>query len=470
MQTTACPLEILIGLEQCDDMRQTRDIVENLRPLASVRGGPTTLQVFENSERLGFVRNINALIARSSGAYVAVMPHDDIIGVDFYEKLRLCLDANPQAVNCYPFLVFDQVGNKYRHRLDQTPSKGSADMRVHQALNTDIGASFRGLVRFDRRFGFHEHPMLMRPHPHDFFIADLAQIVQLSTFGEIIPADVLYAKRIRPQSLMNQQVHNQDVYTLQHQKDALIAYGETCFNAAHMFTKSSESFLSDVRQRVNKRFMSEVRRFRDVDRDLSSELLAKIATGKRVIVLGAGLQGALVALGFRARGFDVTLIDKESDVLTRAAVTNEGKLHLGFVYSKDNTMRTADLMLEHALHFADAAEQLLGQKVDWEALKSTAFNYLVPFMSFLSADELDRFFARVQERYDAMLAADPRLNYLGKRPTRLYQRVPLPLSVNSSFFQAMFRTEEFAIAPIAFAKIVRKALYQRNVRMSLVSK
>ena len=45
-------------------------------------------------------------------------------------------------------------------------------------------------------------------------------------------------------------------------------------------------------------------------------------------VLGGGLQGCCVALALAERGAKVTLFDKNSELLSRAAVANEGKTHL----------------------------------------------------------------------------------------------------------------------------------------------
>jgi 2-polyprenyl-6-methoxyphenol hydroxylase-like FAD-dependent oxidoreductase len=60
-----------------------------------------------------------------------------------------------------------------------------------------------------------------------------------------------------------------------------------------------------------------------------------------IAVLGAGLQGTCIALELARRGFDVDLLDQDLEPLNRASLRNEGKIHLGFVYAKDATLRTA---------------------------------------------------------------------------------------------------------------------------------
>jgi len=68
----------------------------------------------------------------------------------------------------------------------------------------------------------------------------------------------------------------------------------------------------------------------------------------RVGVLGGGLQGCCTGLALAERGLDVTLFDRNDHVLSRAAVANEGKLHLGYVYAGDPTFATAKTMMTGA--------------------------------------------------------------------------------------------------------------------------
>ena len=60
-----------------------------------------------------------------------------------------------------------------------------------------------------------------------------------------------------------------------------------------------------------------------------------------VAVLGAGFQGTCVALELAQRGVTVDLYDQNDTCITQAGYRNEGKIHLGFVYTKDSTFATA---------------------------------------------------------------------------------------------------------------------------------
>jgi glycine/D-amino acid oxidase-like deaminating enzyme len=50
-------------------------------------------------------------------------------------------------------------------------------------------------------------------------------------------------------------------------------------------------------------------------------------------VLGGGLQGCCTALALAERNVRVVLFDKNEALLSRAAVANEGKIHLGYMYA-----------------------------------------------------------------------------------------------------------------------------------------
>src|SRR5262245_28833608 len=71
----------------------------------------------------------------------------------------------------------------------------------------------------------------------------------------------------------------------------------------------------------------------------------------RIAVLGAGLQGACAALALAAAGHTVDLYEREAQAMARASLNNEGKIHLGFVYARDTSLRTAHVMLAGAASF-----------------------------------------------------------------------------------------------------------------------
>ena len=80
----------------------------------------------------------------------------------------------------------------------------------------------------------------------------------------------------------------------------------------------------------------------------------------RVGILGGGLQGCCVALSLAERGIEVVLFDRNDRLLSQAAVANEGKIHLGYMYANDPSHSTARLMMQGALSFAPFFSRHLG--------------------------------------------------------------------------------------------------------------
>ena len=137
-------------------------------------------------------------------------------------------------------------------------------------------------------------------------------------------------------------------------------------------------------------------------------------------MLGAGLQGASVALALLQQGWAVTLVDQADDCLRRASLRNEGKVHLGFLFANDRTLRSADLMQEGALAFSPLIERWIGERVPWEPFITAPFCYCLGRTSMLSADVLLGHYAAVEARLLERLR-EPGANYLGRRPAQAWR-------------------------------------------------
>lgn len=96
----------------------------------------------------------------------------------------------------------------------------------------------------------------------------------------------------------------------------------------------------------------------------------------RIVIVGAGLQGTCVALALAQRGVRSTLLDWRDEPLRGASHGNEGKIHLGFVYALDTSLRTAREMLPGALSFAPLLDRWCGP-LPWHAWRSSGFLYAV---------------------------------------------------------------------------------------------
>lgn len=179
-----------------------------------------------------------------------------------------------------------------------------------------------------------------------------------------------------------------------------------------------------------------------------------------VAVLGAGLQGACVALELARRGIDVALVDQDPLPLNRASLRNEGKIHLGLVYANAPSLTTARLQLDGALTFRSSLARWIGSAADG-LTRSTPFHYLVARDSLRDRDAIARHYEAVQTLYEERRRIDPTVDYLGSRPERLYRSASLSdlaAVLRTEYFSAAFATAEVAIDPDDLAQRMRSAL------------
>jgi glycine/D-amino acid oxidase-like deaminating enzyme len=179
----------------------------------------------------------------------------------------------------------------------------------------------------------------------------------------------------------------------------------------------------------------------------------------RVGILGGGLQGCCVALSLAERGVDVTLFDRNDQLLSRAAVANEGKIHLGYMYANDPSHSTARMMMQGALAFAPFFARHLGLSRDSMTVSRPAA-YVVHRDSQRTPDEVSQYLNSVhalireasEGRGDAYfgreLSDGPRIWSAAQREAEFDPEVAL----------AAFDTPEVAIDPVALAGAVRDRL------------
>ncbi|MGH9579534.1 MAG: hypothetical protein ACRD2R_00960 [Terriglobales bacterium] len=153
------------------------------------------------------------------------------------------------------------------------------------------------------------------------------------------------------------------------------------------------------------------------------------------------------------------MIDKSRDIINRASLTYEGKIHLGFVYGMDRSSKTGRKMVEDALHFAPYLEYLLGGKADWGLLRSKPNVYLVAADSMLSPGEVENHFAGLDAHFRDCLS-DEGLHYLGARPPSIFRRVATPGYVNPAMAAASFITEEVSVSQLGVKDRLKKRLLE----------
>jgi glycine/D-amino acid oxidase-like deaminating enzyme len=116
----------------------------------------------------------------------------------------------------------------------------------------------------------------------------------------------------------------------------------------------------------------------------------------RIAVLGAGIMGVCTALHLARRGREVTLFDAAGAPLSGASRWNEGKIHLGFLYSGDPSLRTAAHVLPGALQFRPLVEALLGHPID-EAVTAADDLYLCHRDSVVPPEAMADYYGRVRD-------------------------------------------------------------------------
>ena len=176
-----------------------------------------------------------------------------------------------------------------------------------------------------------------------------------------------------------------------------------------------------------------------------------------IAVLGAGIQGACVALELARRGYRVDLLDKNAVPVSQASLHNEGKIHLGFVYANDPSLRTATQMLTGSLRFASLLKRWCDLK-DLHDHLSSPFFYLVHGQSLLRPALITQHFAQVKDLYLQMTAGTGH-RYLDLPNSFVFEQ----LDRAKTFFDtpkvtAAYRTLEHAIDPAWIARLLRDAL------------
>lgn len=171
------------------------------------------------------------------------------------------------------------------------------------------------------------------------------------------------------------------------------------------------------------------------------------------------MQGCCCALALAARGARVTIFDRNDRLLSRAAVANEGKIHLGYMYANDPTRSTARTMVKGALAFAPFLTRHL--EIPTHAFKvSEPAAYVVHRDSQVHCDQVRDYLAAVhgmiKERAEGRAEA-----YFGRdlsAPPRQWANAELEEKFDRKFALAAFDSPEIAIDTVALAEMLRERI------------
>jgi hypothetical protein len=152
--------------------------------------------------RLGWVGNVNALIARVETPYFCIAPHDDLLEPGYLSAALAEMCAHPEAACVYGDL---RTFGRRRLQLTQPPVLGSRlDRLVTVLLDHHAAIAFRGLVRL----GDPARPPLLPTGLRGDFAADTVWMVELAARGELRRVPVIgCAKRLWPRRAGVSSVH-----------------------------------------------------------------------------------------------------------------------------------------------------------------------------------------------------------------------------------------------------------------------
>lgn len=153
------------------------------------------------SERLGWIGNVNDLLKRAQGDYCVFAFHDDVFEPDYVTRLVACLEAQPAAILAYTdmdTLYFDGT-----YHANRSPDFAGTANRVERASlvirrEADWWTPHRGLFRL---FAAQQTGGLKR-HLAGEFAADWPWLLSLALLGDFVRVpEILCHKRFMRESL-----------------------------------------------------------------------------------------------------------------------------------------------------------------------------------------------------------------------------------------------------------------------------
>ncbi len=179
----------------------------------------------------------------------------------------------------------------------------------------------------------------------------------------------------------------------------------------------------------------------------------------RVGVLGGGLQGCCIALALADRGVRVTLFDRNRNLVTRAGAANEGKIHLGYMYAGDPSLKTARTMMAGALAFEPFLKRHLGAASP--ALRTSApAIYVIHRDAQLPPAQIAGYLKTVHSLIAEQAGGDASAYFgmdLGSPPRRL-SAAEREADFNADLAVDAYETAEVAVDPMVVADAVRTCI------------
>lgn len=178
----------------------------------------------------------------------------------------------------------------------------------------------------------------------------------------------------------------------------------------------------------------------------------------KIAVLGGGILGCCTALELARRGYAVDLYDASSSLLSKASYFNEGKIHTGIIYARDESLETAQLLIDGAIHFQQALSRWID--VEGSLVSSSPFLYCVANDSLVNSDDLESYYGECQSLFNETWQQSG-LSYLGRGTGLEFRRLEeseWDSGINPEYFDALFETNEYAVDPTVIAARLNDAV------------
>ena len=186
------------------------------------------------------------------------------------------------------------------------------------------------------------------------------------------------------------------------------------------------------------------------------------ASQARIAVLGGGMLGVCTALELARRGKRVTLIEGASRLLEGASRWNEGKIHLGFLYAADPSMRTALRLIPGGLAFGELLGGLIGSGLEAYASAEDDI-FLVHRESVVDADAFQAYASRTADLVHTAASQAGAPSYLTdvtRAAVRALSRAELADITESEDVVAGFRVPERSVSAVSIADLLRDVVLQ----------
>ncbi len=189
-----------------------------------------------------------------------------------------------------------------------------------------------------------------------------------------------------------------------------------------------------------------------------------------VAVAGGGIAGCLIALGLAEAGCRVDLFERDDELMAGASFWCEGKIHLGFVYSLDASLRTGRAMAAGAATFVPLLSRWM-PSADLASSTSKPFLYAVPSESLVGPATLERYFDALPGLWRDAVA---RTCVPAGTVAPTWRRIT-PRELSDVFdvgrIQAAYDVNEVAIDPMVIARGLREAVSaQSRITVHLASR